>query len=81
MNRTHRLDLSKKVERGTHVTNQNITIEAQVDVDSDIFTSVPIPFCKKDKIVPMDKGEPFYVSNLNELVKKFDKITITKLNT
>jgi hypothetical protein len=78
---THRLDLSKKVLRGKHVTNRTVTIQAQIDIDGDFFTSVPIPFCKVDKIVPQeDEYVPFYINDIASLIEAgFEEIKITSL--
>jgi hypothetical protein len=75
MNTTHRLNLTKKVIKGT----SHITIEAHIDVDSDIFTREPIPNCENTKITPLDGSEKLYYHDLYELSKEFEKIVITPL--
>lgn len=81
MNRTHKLDLTRIVKKGTtHVSNNHTTIEVQIDVDGEINSGAKIPFCNGQKITPLDESLPFYSQTLKDLVDAgFDEIKITKL--
>jgi len=81
MKNTHQLELKRVVRRGTnHVTNNSVSVGVQIDTDSEINSSVMIPFCDGEKITPLDESLPFYTYTFENLIKAgFDEVKIISL--
>lgn len=72
---THRIDLSKRVIRGKHITNRKITVNAKIDEDSDIITESKIIFCENHLLHSNEEENPLYLNTLADLINgDFDEI-------
>jgi hypothetical protein len=67
------MDINVKIIR------DNKSFDGQIDIDSDIFSKVPL--CNKcsKRIKPLDGSEEFYVTEIYDLFTNYEEVVITKL--